>query len=179
MKNLFQLIIVLVILASFFRQGGIFFVLIMFFAVIWIVRQLKEATQADLANAPQWKRNLHEAYLKIRQELEQTAKVPQDQEIGWERVVSDAADPYLEPEPARETAPRKDKDQRAAKKPIIKAEAQSDRSQRLEELRKRYRKETPRRRERQKPAAAKMPDMNLQQAVVWSEILSPPVALRD
>ncbi len=185
MKRLLPLIIGLYILASYFRLGGVFIVLVIFAGVVWLVRMSKAAAKSqDPANLPQWQQLIQKGLQEIRREFKQrSAQQPQPQQTGWEQFkdVDQDSEPDLPvgSEPAGMEAATE-----ARLRVTTEKKTGADASLITKKLKKQTQASDDRRKTEtplpvpQASTVATHPAMDLEQAVIWSEIISPPLALR-
>lgn len=185
MNKLVPILIAIAVLVAIVRNVGIFPILALLIIGLSVRKQFKKAAEAEKAGeeAPPWKKKLNDALGQIRKEMDaRSSQSGQGGAFDWERLVSGEAvetepvEVALEPEEpvrpdsaVREAAPAPSPSEKPAT-PMAVSRPAADVA------------ETPR--TGAPPAASHGAATHasrleeLRKAVVWSEILAKPVALR-
>ena len=144
----------------------IVFVYIVFVFLKKSIAASKTGEKGITPRRPEWREKLDKFLSQMKQEIEVTKQEGSNQETGWEEILPQEDD---EPEPVRKKISperRIEKTPSPKIKPVpVKAVAESKESAV-------YGKEI-------LPKDLEYGIQNLRKAVIWSEILAPPLALRD
>jgi hypothetical protein len=183
-KRLIPFVVILAILAWITQSGSLFFLLLIFAGMVMAAKKVKKASTAkDPAKLPPWQQALQSVVAEIRRELQQRAGQQPSQTQGtpwsWEQLVKPAPKETAEPLPMADAGETEKKpSEKRLEKPKMAAPAKE-----VEKKKPRVpsfkREPPPVPMPPPAPTAARTVADELEQAIVWSEIISPPLALRD
>ena len=152
-------------------ESLIWVVIFLIYVLSIIIKRMRAASKTENkgAHRPDWRKKLDEFLAKARQEMNASTQEGPVQETDWERFLpqeDDAAEPLRDEPPPQKIVKVKEKTPAPKIKPTpVKAAAKSPAPVVSE-------KKIP-----SKGLASGTED--LRKAVIWSEILAPPLALRD
>lgn len=180
MKNLIPLLVFLAFAAL---VGGNFAFFLFLFVVIIVATVLRKvagkASRDGSGKIPAWKQKLDQAFAEIRKEMETRTTASPEKGTVWRELMGEAPETETEafedldlgPLPEPETVPRRSRMETVGTLSTERADSRKER------LKVREAAVPTRLRRRRKRFSARRTSM--QEAVVWSEILAPPLALRE
>jgi hypothetical protein len=182
-NRLIPFIVILAILAWLTQSGSLFFLLLVFAGIVLAAKKLKKASPAkDPADLPPWQRALQNVVAEIRRELQQRAGQQPSQTQGtpwsWEQLLKPPPETVPEAPPADTGPPDETPSEKRVKRPKMAAPAKEAEKKKAP-VPSSKREPAPGLMPPPAPAAARTVADELEQAIIWSEIISPPLALRD
>jgi len=182
MKNLIPLLVFLAFAALVGGNFAFFLFLIVVIIVATVLRKVAgKASRDGSGKIPAWKQKLDQAFAEIRKEMEARPTASPEKGTVWQELMGEASETETETEafedldlgplPEPEAAPRRSRIETMAPPPTVRADS------RKETLKVREAAVPARPRRRRRRFSARR--TSLQEAVVWSEILAPALALRE
>jgi hypothetical protein len=178
MKNLIPLLVFLAFAALVGGNIAFFFFLVSVIIVATVLRKVAgRASRDGSETTPAWKQKLVQAFAEIRKEMEARTTVSPKEDSVWQELMGETPeaeefeDLDLGPPPEPKTAPRRSRIETVGEPPAERADSRREPPKVSEPAV----PTRPRRRRRRFSVRR----TSLQEAVVWSEILAPPLALRE